>query len=104
MLFAIVSMIVCLPFVLFVLSNTEPVKIGIWPTDYSVNLPLSLAILGSMAVAFFLGALIVWISELGQRRRARQAERRVRLLEAKIEELTARPPGPSLSMPTPPIA
>jgi putative membrane protein len=107
MLFAIVSMIVCLPFVLFVLSNTEPVKIGIWPTDYSVNLPLSLAILGSMAVAFFLGALIVWMSELGQRRRARQAERKVRLLEAKIEELTARSPVPSLAMSTtapPPIA
>jgi putative membrane protein len=107
MLFAIVSMIVCLPFILFVLSNTEPVKIGIWPTDYSVNLPLSLAILGSMAVAFFLGALIVWISELGQRRRARQAERRVRLLEAKIEELTARLPAPSLTMSTvapPPVA
>ena len=107
MLFAIVSMIVCLPFVLFVLSNTAPVKIGIWPTDYSINLPLSLAILGSMAVAFFLGALIVWMSELGQRRRARQAERKVRLLEAKIEQLTAHPPGPSLSMPTtapPPIA
>jgi lipopolysaccharide assembly protein A len=100
MLFAIVSMIVCLPFVLFALSNTEPVKIGIWPTDYSVDLPLSLAILGSMAVAFLLGALIVWIAELGQRRRARQAERKVRLLEAKIEELTARPLAPSLSMST----
>jgi putative membrane protein len=100
MLFAIVSMIVCLPFVLFALSNTEPVKIGIWPTDYSVDLPLSLAILGSMAVAFLLGALIVWIAELGQRRRARQAERKVRLLEAKIEELTARPLAPALSMST----
>jgi putative membrane protein len=99
MLFIVVAIVLCLPFVLFVLSNMEPVKIGLWPTDYSVDLPLSLAILGSMAVAFLLGALAVWVAELGQRRRARQAERTVRLLEAKIEELKARPPAASMSVP-----
>jgi lipopolysaccharide assembly protein A len=100
MLFLIVAIVLCLPFVLFVLSNMEAVKIGFWPTDYTVDLPLSLAILGSMAVAFLLGALIVWVAELGQRRRARQAARTVRLLEAKIEELKARSNAPALSMST----
>jgi putative membrane protein len=94
MLFAIVAVILCLPFALFALSNMETVQLGFWPTDYTVDIPLSLAILGGMAVAFLLGALVVWVSELGQRRRARQAERTVRLLEAKIEELKARPPPP----------
>jgi lipopolysaccharide assembly protein A len=100
MLFLIVAIVLCLPFVLFVLSNMEPVKLGFWPTDYTVDLPLSLAILGSMALAFLLGALIVWVAELGQRRRARQAERTVRLLEAKIEELQARSTAPALAMST----
>ena len=99
MLFLIVTFILSLPLVLFALSNTEIVKLGLWPTDYSIEVHLSLAILIAMAIAFLLGALVVWMSELSQRRRARRAERTVRLLEAQIEALQARvsplplPPG-----------
>ncbi len=99
MLFLIIAIILCLPFALFALSNMEHVRLGLWPTDYTVDVPLSLAILGAMAVAFLLGGLVVWVSELGQRRRARRAERTVKLLEAKIEELRARPAVPPLSLP-----
>ena len=91
MLFLIVTFVVCLPLVLFALSNTEMVRLGIWPTDYSLEVHLSLAILIAMAVAFLLGAMMVWMSELSQRRRARRAERAVRLLEAQIEALKAAP-------------
>jgi uncharacterized integral membrane protein len=98
MLFLIVTFVLCLPLVLFALSNTEIVKLGLWPMDYSVEVHLSLAILIAMAIAFLLGALVVWMSELAQRRRARQAERTVRLLEAQIVALQARPAG-SLSLP-----
>lgn len=90
MLFLIVTFVLCLPLVLFLLSNTEIVRLGLWPTDYSVEVHLSLAILIAMAIAFLLGALVVWMSELAQRRRARRAERTVRLLEAQIEALQAR--------------
>jgi putative membrane protein len=90
MLFLIVTFVVCLPLVLFALSNTEMVRLGIWPTDYSLEVHLSLAILIAMAFAFLLGAMVVWASELSQRRRARRAERSVRLLEAQIEALKAR--------------
>jgi len=76
--------------VLFALSNRQPVSLHIWPTDYAVTLPLSLAVLGSMAVAFLSGGLLVWVSELVQRRRARRAEQTVRLLEAQVQELKAR--------------
>lgn len=90
MLFLIVTFILCLPLVLFLLSNTEIVRLGLWPTDYSIEVHLSLAILIAMAIAFLLGALVVWMSELSQRRRARRAEQTVRLLEAQIEALQAR--------------
>ncbi len=90
MLFLIVTFVVCLPLVLFALSNTEIVRLGIWPTDYTLEVHLSLAILIAMAVAFLLGAMVVWMSELSQRRRARRAERAVRMLEAQIEVLKAR--------------
>jgi uncharacterized integral membrane protein len=94
----IVTFVVCLPLVLFALSNTEMVRLGIWPTDYSLEVHLSLAILIAMAVAFLLGAMMVWMSELSQRLRARRAERAVRLLEAQIEALKART-GTSISLP-----
>ncbi len=76
--------------VLFALSNRQPVSLHVWPTDYTATLPLSLAVLGSMAIAFLAGGLLVWVSELVQRRRARQAERTVQLLEAQVQELKAR--------------
>ncbi len=98
MLFLIVTFILCLPLVLFALSNTEMVRLGLWPTDYALDMHLSLAILSAMAIAFLLGALVVWLAELGQRRRARRAERMVRMLEAQIEDLKARS-SPSLSLP-----
>jgi len=78
--------------VLFALSNTEPVRLHLWPTDYAFVLPLSLAVLGGMAIAFLAGGLIVWFSELAQRGRARRAEQTVRLLEAQVQELKARLP------------
>ncbi len=91
MLFLVFVFILSIPLVLFALSNTEMVRLGFWPTDYSLEVHLSVAILVGMAIAFVCGGLLVWFSALAQRRRARQAERTVRLLEARIEELRARP-------------
>jgi len=91
MVFILFAFILCIPLALFALSNTEMVTLGIWPTDYTVQVHLSLAILVAMALAFFLGGVLVWFSALAQRRRAKRAERTVRLLEAQIEELKARP-------------
>jgi lipopolysaccharide assembly protein A len=101
MLFLIVTFILCVPLVLFALSNTEVVRLGLWPTDYGIDVHLSIAILVAMAIAFLLGALVVWLSEMSQRRRARRAERTVRLLEAQIATLQARTASP---MSLPPIA
>jgi len=87
--------------VLFALSNTAPVRLGLWPTGFSREVPLSIAILGGMAVAFLTGGLLVWISELSQRRRARRAERVVRLLEAQVQELKSHVPVQTLPTSTP---
>jgi uncharacterized integral membrane protein len=90
MLRVIIGLPLLVILVVFALSNTDPVRLGIWPTDYSVQVPLSIAVLAAAAVAFLLGALIVWLGELGQRRRARRAEDTVRVLEERLEELKAR--------------
>jgi uncharacterized integral membrane protein len=81
--------------VVFALSNPQPIEFKLWATDYAVTLPLSLAVLGAMGVAFFLGALLLWMSALAARRRARKAEYKVKLLEAQVAELKARKPPPA---------
>jgi putative membrane protein len=75
--------------VLFALSNTATLKLGLWPTDYTLEWPASAVILVAMAVAFLAGAFMVWFTELSQRRRARQAEHAVALLEEQVKALKA---------------
>jgi len=86
--------------VVFALSNRALVPLGFWPFDYSLELPLSLAILGAMAIAFLAGGTMIWLSALAQRRRARRAEHAVKLLEEQVQELKARlPPAQPLLPP-----
>lgn len=88
--------------VVFALSNPKPETFGFWATDYTVELPLSLAVLGAMAVAFLCGALLVWVNLVGARARARRAERHVRQLEAQVNELKARLSHAAAPMPVAP--
>jgi uncharacterized integral membrane protein len=90
MLRLIIGVLFLLVLTVFALSNAEPVQLGIWPTDYTVQVPVSVAVLVGAGIAFLLGGLLVWIGELGQRRRARRAEDTVRALEARLEEMKAR--------------
>jgi lipopolysaccharide assembly protein A len=99
MIFLLITIVICLPFAVFALSNMDHVRLGLWPTDYAIDVPISLAILTGMALGILLGALAVWVAELGQRRRARRAERTVQLLEAKVDELQARLGPATLSLP-----
>jgi lipopolysaccharide assembly protein A len=82
--------------VLFALSNTQNVHLGLWPlpTDFAVDAPLSIIVLAGMAIAFMLGALELWFTALRARRRARRAENQVTLLEAQVQELKARNAAP----------
>ena len=93
----VIAALLLLLLVLFALSNTAALRLGLWPTDYSLTLPASIVILGAMAVAFLAGAFLVWLGELGRRRRARQAEQTMKLLEDQVKALRAQ-----LSPPTPP--
>jgi len=75
--------------VVFALSNTQLVKLGLWPFDYALELPLSLAVVIALGIGVLVGGLVVWFGEWSRRRHAREAEHRVRLLEAQIAELRA---------------
>lgn len=85
--------------VLFALSNTASVRLGLFPTDFTIEVPLSVAILTAMGIGFFLGGLRLWFTALHHRRAARRAQDAVRLLEAKHQELKSRSSGPLLTPP-----
>jgi uncharacterized integral membrane protein len=70
--------------VAFALSNPQPVSLALWPTDVTLEAPLSIATLVIAGVFFLLGALIVWLPGLATRRRARRAEKKARKLAAEI--------------------
>lgn len=76
--------------VVFTLSNRQDMTLSFWPTDFTLVVPVSLAILVAMGVAFFVGALFTWFSALGARRRAHRAEDTVRLLQAELREVKTR--------------
>jgi uncharacterized integral membrane protein len=86
----LIAMAFLLVLMIFVLSNRELVTIGFWPTEMRWDTPLWLALLIVAVVSLVAGGAIVWISEFGDRRRARQAESAVRLLEEQVRELKAR--------------
>lgn len=86
--------------VVFALSNRGTVQLGLWPTDLSLVVPLSAAMLATGALFFVLGAIVVGLGSLGQRRRARRAEGRVRRLESEVEALRPRPLVPGTAVRT----
>jgi|GEM_PF-859814 len=76
--------------ILFALSNTESVRLGLWPTDLLIEAPLSLIMLMAMGFAFLVGALSTWVVGLGARLRARRAEQATTALRTELETLRAR--------------
>ncbi len=79
----------------FALSNQQPVQLGLWPFDLSLEIQLSIAVLALGGVFFFLGALIVWLGDLPVRARLRRAERRIAVLEAELRDRPANSTLPS---------
>jgi uncharacterized integral membrane protein len=82
--------------VAFALSNPQPVRLGLWPTDILLELPLSIAILAASGVFFVLGAAIGWAGAVGQRARVRAAQREARQLQAEVTSLRSQAPVPVL--------
>ncbi len=77
--------------VLFALSNKQPTRLYLWPTDITLDAPLSLAVLVASAVFFLAGAFMTWGTSLSMRTRARRAEEQVRQLRTQVRTLQARP-------------
>lgn len=86
--------IIFIPFaglvVLFALSNRQPVELRLWPFDLVWQAPLSIAVLGASAVAFLIGAGIVWAAGLPLRSRSRASIRKAEALQREVDAIRAR--------------
>jgi uncharacterized integral membrane protein len=74
---------------LFAGSNRGSVVLKLWPADFSLELPLALAILAVATIAFLGGGLVVSVGSFRQRRQLRRSEEAVRLLEEQIRGFRA---------------
>ncbi len=93
--------------VVFALANPQPVHIVFWPFDIALDPPASVALLSVLGAGLFLGAVMLWVTTLGLRLRARRAERANALLESELKRARLAsptsilpPPGTTLRMPT----
>ena len=79
---AILAAIIMVLIVIFALSNKQLVVLGFWPTGFTWETPLSVAVLVVAAVFFIGGAVLGSSGAMAARRRARRAEARLRVVEA----------------------
>ena len=89
--------------ILFALSNTASVPVGLWPLDLVWQAPLSVVVLAFGALAFLLGAGFVWFSALAARHQARRLRSALQRTEAELDTLRAeqaRSVGPQAAVTT----
>jgi uncharacterized integral membrane protein len=73
--------------VAFAIANFDRVTLDLWPFEFFLSVPLSVALLASLVFGLLIGGLAVWLSAGRTRRRARQARRRVDELERELARL-----------------
>ncbi len=74
---------------LFAGSNRDDATLKLWPTDFSLTMPLALVVLGSAGLAFLCGGLLVWVGTFRLHRQLRRSEETARLLEEQVRALRA---------------
>lgn len=72
---------------LFATSNLGSVELGLWPLPFTIQAPIYLVALFSLAVGFLAGGTVAWFGGARARARARAAERAVRRRDVEIEDL-----------------
>lgn len=97
----LIAVPVLIVLIAFALSNQQVVRLGLWPTDITLDAPLSVTVLVAAGLFFICGALMTWGGGLVARSRAKRAERKVQQLQTEIQAMRSRSavPGPGMSGP-----
>lgn len=73
----------------FALNNRVMVDVNLWPFPYAVPAWLSVVALAALGAGFILGLMAAYIGSRRWRRKARQAERRLKLVEQELASTQA---------------
>ncbi|HLY53993.1 MAG TPA: LapA family protein [Stellaceae bacterium] len=81
----------------FVVSNREPVELGLWPLPDAYGIPLFAIVLVAVALGFLAGWSTSWVRHGRIRSERRRHARRVEALEAELATKQAASSKPSES-------
>ena len=81
----------------FVVSNREPVELGLWPLPDAYGIPLFAIVLVALGLGFLAGWSTSWVRHGKVRSDRRRHVRRVEALEAKLAQKQAASTRPSES-------
>jgi uncharacterized integral membrane protein len=73
--------------VLIAVSNTQPVRLTLWPLPHIVETPLYLLITGVLLLGVFAGLGLGWWAARHHRRRAREASGEAARLDREVQRL-----------------
>jgi uncharacterized integral membrane protein len=70
----------------FAVNNRGAVSVSLWPTPFSVDLPLYLLCLGALVLGLVVGGLFTWIGAAKVRVRLRDRDLEIRGLRRDLEK------------------
>ncbi|GEO81081.1 LapA family protein [Pararhodospirillum oryzae] len=69
----------------FAVNNRIEAEVSLWPTPFSVDLPVYLLVLGGVALGLVAGALMMWLSAVSLRVRLHNRDLEIRSLKRNLE-------------------
>lgn len=61
--------------VFFAIANQDPVTLSLWPTQYTLDMPLFWAVEGALLAGFIIGVFLTWLAGGRVRGQVRQYRR-----------------------------
>jgi len=78
--------------IVFAIVNRAPVTLSLWPFPFTLNIPLFVLILATLASGVLIGGVAAWSRGGRWRKRARADERRIAELERELAVAESSPP------------
>lgn len=87
---------------LFALNNRGDLTVDLWPVGPQAQMPVFVALVGTLYIGFLFGAVVAWLAGGTARKRAREMARKAAKLDLELQELKAKQAG-AAAEPPPPI-
>ncbi|CCG08815.1 lipopolysaccharide assembly protein LapA domain-containing protein [Pararhodospirillum photometricum] len=72
----------------FAVNNRAVAEVSLWPTPFTVDLPVYLLVLGALAVGLIAGAFMMWTNAVALRVRLHNRDLEIRSLKRDLDRTT----------------